>query len=353
MSLILEDNYQYRSIINDIDNLLNNIVNIFNNYKLDLRREEEIVRLEKFHKYDPKLINKTFTNPRLFTNDNKSIFPKELYSYVYEDNIDIYENKFVVSLLDDIARDLMKTLSNQNCELRFLESGISYGEYGTNQLIDKYSNNDMTSKLITFESDLINKISILRNNDFYKRVSKISLSNIEVTNLLLDDEDYNACYRFYKKRMENSEEYKNNIKLKIKNLLKNDDKLNKNKDLFVYSKNDFIYSIYFKNRIHVSVKNIINNDEVRYRIDFRMGLFDNYAILSFDNEKVNILIKDENDVLELIDSFTLRFKFNNDLCPICKHSMYFNNCLHCNASYKNINDQYLWLYNVFMVREEN
>ena len=131
------------NLFNEISLLLEHVYNITLTYKVDLKRVEEVVRIEEFHRYDKSLINKTSQDARLFTLENNTIFPKKLYQYAYDENIDTYENRFILFLLVSLENDLKTGLNLlQKEKIPFLKSGISYGEYGTYSLLNRYINNE-------------------------------------------------------------------------------------------------------------------------------------------------------------------------------------------------------------------
>ena len=99
------------NLFNEISLLLEHVYNITLTYKVDLKRVEEVVRIEEFHRYDKSLINKTSQDARLFTVENNTIFPKKLYQYAYDENIDTYENRFILFLLMSLEEDLKTGLN--------------------------------------------------------------------------------------------------------------------------------------------------------------------------------------------------------------------------------------------------
>ena len=52
------------NVLDEISILLEHVLNISSNYKIDLTREEEIVRIDEFHRYDKGLVNKTIIYKR-------------------------------------------------------------------------------------------------------------------------------------------------------------------------------------------------------------------------------------------------------------------------------------------------
>ena len=188
------------NLFNEISLLLEHVYNITLTYKVDLKRVEEVVRIEEFHRYDKSLINKTSQDARLFTVENNTIFPKKLYQYAYDENIDTYENRFILFLLVSLENDLKTGLNLlQKEKIPFLKSGISYGEYGTYSLLNRYINNE--DKLLKEENlykekleIYLRKISNLLKVDFFRYIKKVNFDEVYGTNILLNDKDYSFLY---------------------------------------------------------------------------------------------------------------------------------------------------------------
>ena len=141
------------NVLDEISILLEHVLNISSNYKIDLNREEEIVRIEEFRRYDKSLLNKTMKDARLFTNENNSIFPKKLYQYNYEENVDTYENRFIKYLLVSLKVDIEESYRLKEKEkLPFLRAGVSYGKYGTYSLLNKYARNSLKEEELIKEN---------------------------------------------------------------------------------------------------------------------------------------------------------------------------------------------------------
>ena len=198
------------NVLDEISILLEHVLNISSNYKIDLTREEEVVRIDEFHRYDKGLVNKTMRDARLFTNENNSIYPKKLYQYNYEENVDTYENRFIKYLLTSLKEDMEESYRQKEKEkLPFLKAGVSYGTYGTYSLLNTYAINSLKEEefikeIREYTLSLLRRVNNLLQNDFFKRIKNVNFDEVYATNILLNDKDYAYCYTYYLKNKENS-----------------------------------------------------------------------------------------------------------------------------------------------------
>ena len=353
----VESKKSNKVLIDDIKSLLVHIANIVNSYKVDLTREESLVRVEKYHRYDRKLINKTMRDPKLFTVENDICFPKKLYSYEYDDNVDIYENRFVASLLVALKKEINDSyIRRSNDSLTFLKAGVSYGRYGTYQILDKYA---LDSKLDKEDDDretreILNIINALLSRDFFRKVKLISLQDIIVTNTFIGDEDYAFCYSFYKRGVSRSKDYKESIVKELRKKLTNDKTLNKNnKNLYVYKKDNFVYHLNLENEIRLDLDNKLSERIISYLLDIKVGLFKNHLLIKLEGRETMLDISSVEDILEILDSFSTLVLYKDDRCPVClKDDKDNKHCNHCNSSYILVRENekdYAWIYNPFEI----
>ena len=348
MGVYLYDTTRYHLLVDNLNKLLSHIENIFNSYKEDLIKEEELIRIEKFHRYDRHLIDKTFKNPKLLTSLDSSIYPKEIYSYQFVDNIDIYENRFIISLLERIKLELYQTLNNKATTHSFLRLGISYGNYGTNTLLKRVAYDSLNNEIKLFETNVLNRINLLLKRNIVTRIKRISLNDIIPTNLLIDDRDYSYCYYFFLNKNNEEAKLKSDLINKLKSKFKNDISINKIKNSRGFIKDGYKYIIKFKDDIDISIS-IPNCTTLNYNLSFNLDYFNSQAIIKHNNNKKTIEFNKYEDILDLIDSLVIAFKdSDNFLCPLCNSKLNNLVCPKSMASYIKANNK-LYLHNSFMM----
>lgn len=352
------------NLFNEISLLLEHVYNITLTYKVDLKRVEEVVRIEEFHRYDKSLINKTSQDARLFTVENNTIFPKKLYQYAYDENIDTYENRFILFLLVSLENDLKTGLDLlQKEKIPFLKSGISYGEYGTYSLLNRYINNE--DKLLKEENlykekleIYLRKISNLLKVDFFRYIKKVNFDEVYGTNILLNDKDYSFLYFCYKKNKENSELIKNQIYLDLFNLLEKENKENiifRRSNYLSFLKDNFVFSFKKEGKIYLSLLNKDINLLREYVLDLKISLFSKSLILTFEDEDYKIFIKNLEDLKEVIYSLKVLLRAKENVCPLCKKDNESDVCHSCNAKYALIKKKegtFARIFNIFAVNLE-
>lgn len=350
------------SLLNDISNLLEHVLNICASYKIDLIREEEIVRVEKFHRYDKSLINKTIKDPRLFTILNNDVFPKNLYQYSYEENVDTYENRFIKFLLIDIKEDIEESYKqNEREKLPFLKSGVSYGRYGTFSLFNKFARDSLSedeSETKFYSLSLLRRINNLLSNEFFKRVKNINFEDVYATNIFINDKDYAYCYSYYLKAKENNNNSKSELVRNIFSFLKDKhfENLIFDKEKYLsFKKDDFVYS--FKNNEKLDLTILYKNENLVsfYEFDFKINLFVKKIIISFEGKEYIMNIKELSDIIEIIMSLSTIVRLDEDICPICKKEIESNSCFACGTEFKEIlknNLRFAWILNPFAINLE-
>lgn len=352
------------SLFNEISLILEHAYNITLTYKVDLKRDETIVRLEEYKRYDKGLINKTIKDARLFTVDNSSVFPKKIYQFVYEENIDTYENRFVYYLLLNLKDDLKEGLKVIEKEkFPFLKNGISYGRFGTYSLLTKYlyeesdilkEENEYKEKL----TDYLRKIENILKSDFFRFVKKVNFDEIYATNILLNDKDYSYLYFYYRKHKESSENLKNEIFNDLYLTLSKDKEniviFNKSNYLS-FLKENFVFSFKKEGKLFLSLLNKDINLKKDYIFDLKVNLFSKALILTYDDKDYSIFIKEVKDIVEIIYSLKTVLRSKENICPLCKKDNENESCPFCLADYTLIKKKegtFAWIYNIFAVNLE-
>ena len=352
------------NLFNEISLLLEHVYNITITYKVDLKRVEEVTRIEEFHRYDKSLINKTTKDARLFTKEGNNILPKKLYQYSYDENIDTYENRFILFLLLTLEEDLKNGLSLlQKEKIPFLKSGISYGKFGTYSLLKSYINSevDLIKEENAYKENLeiyLRKVVNLLKLDFFRYIKKVSFNEVYGTNILLNDKDYSYLYFYYRKHKESSENLKNEIFNDLYLTLSKDKEnvviFNKSNYLS-FLKENFVFSFKKEGKLFLSLLNKDINLKKDYIFDLKVNLFSKALILTYDDKDYSIFIKEVKDIVEIIYSLKTVLRSKENICPLCKKDNENESCPFCLADYTLIKKKegtFAWIFNIFAVNLE-
>ena len=352
------------NLFNEISLLLEHVYNITITYKVDLKRVEEVTRIEEFHRYDKSLINKTTKDARLFTKEGNYIFPKKLYQYSYDENIDTYENRFILFLHLTLEEDLKNGLSLlQKEKIPFLKSGISYGKFGTYSLLKSYINSevDLIKEENAYKENLeiyLRKVVNLLKLDFFRYIKKVNFNEVYGTNILLNDKDYSYLYFYYRKHKESSENLKNEIFNDLYLTLSKDKEniviFNKSNYLS-FLKENFVFSFKKEGKLFLSLLNKDINLKKDYIFDLKVNLFSKALILTYDDKDYSIFIKEVKDIVEIIYSLKTVLRSKENICPLCKKDNENESCPFCLADYTLIKKKegtFAWIYNIFAVNLE-
>ena len=355
------------SLLNEISILLEHILNISSAHKVDLDKEKELVRIEEYKRYDRSLIRETLKDPRLFTRENNKIYPKNLYQYNYEENVDTYENRFIKSILISLKKDIEESYKKKEREkLPFLKAGISYGNYGTYSLLTRFIDNSIKEdeeleNKRTYLLSILRVINNLLKNEFFKRIKEEIFIEVYATNLLINDKDYSYAYNYFLKNKESSLKEKEDLSLSLINTLKT-----KNEDHILLFKarhikvkiNEFIYDLRYEDKLYLRVSYKDNTKELfkDYEIDFKVNLFVKKMIINFNSNNYYLDIYEDKDIYEIILSLVTLLPYKNDICPICKKELDNNDyCSNCNSSFYIISKKgkrFAWILNVFALNLE-
>jgi len=197
-----------------------NIMAIVSNPRTHLKVFKEVTQAEKAHKIDNTDVTMTLKVPRFWKEKDNRMLPEYIYSDTAETDYAIYENRFLVALIDKMRSFISHIIVELYNRPRFLTRYVHDSQVGLLDL--NYLQNETTdplnpltnpSALLTDKDDPI--IATLRklldaqrilshsvSTPFYKEVKKakgLSDSDIHATNMLIGDRNYAACFQFYMK----------------------------------------------------------------------------------------------------------------------------------------------------------
>ena len=170
--------------------VLSVIISIISHPHISNKREEIVLRADQAQNISVDAFQRVLQDSTLWRESDLEMKPEYVYHYQYEDEIRIYENQFIVLLINMIDDELKKYLE-------FYVSLIpSLGSENNVKL-----KSDLVEQAILKLEGLKRKIRYIKNTYFYKEVSrglKIS-KNIKPTNILTKDRKYKFCFKFYRK----------------------------------------------------------------------------------------------------------------------------------------------------------
>ena len=177
-----------RSFLREVSSVLNVIVSIIYHPHISNKREEVIIRIEQVQQVSQEAFLDTLKDGKLWKKHDLKMIPEEIHYHQHEDELRIYENRFIGFLVDVIDRELAKF------------SAFYISRLPTLTVLDKTLDSKQIGAVIAEIDRLRRKTQFIKGTYFYKEVSKgkpIS-SKIQPTNILLKDRLYHFCFRFYR-----------------------------------------------------------------------------------------------------------------------------------------------------------
>lgn len=247
--------------------LLGIILSIAEKPHVSTRREEVFARIEQAGQLSADDFKRVCRDGSLWKRRGVKMVPEELYYFRNEDELCIYENRFIVLLIDLIGREIT--------ELKRV-----YGErlprIGENT--DELYAGD-AGMALDFARNIEKRVAYLKNTGFYKIVGKEKplKGRISPTNILLKDLKYRACFKFYNGFLkyqcegEEAEDLRSIIKIYIlKSLKKLGFDLKEGKNLNEYKACGKEFSLNFdfnkKGAVILDVTHKISKKNVKYAL---------------------------------------------------------------------------------------
>lgn len=177
-----------RAFLREVSSVLNVVVSIIYHPHLSNKREEVIIRVEQAQQVGQESFLATIKDAKLWKKHDIRMIPEELHYYQYEDELRIYENRFIGFLVDVIDRELAKF------------STFYLSRLPTLTAMDETLDSKEIGAVIVEIDRLRRKTQFIKNTHFYKEVSrgKPISAKIQPTNILLKDRLYRFCFKFYR-----------------------------------------------------------------------------------------------------------------------------------------------------------
>ena len=167
--------------------LLGIILSIAEKPHVSTRREEVFARIEQAGQLSADDFKRVCRDGSLWKRRGVKMVPEELYYFRNEDELCIYENRFIVLLIDLIGREIteLKRVYGERLPRIGEHTDVLYaGDAGM---------------ALDFARNIEKRVAYLKNTGFYKIVGKEKplKGRISPTNILLKDLKYRACFKFY------------------------------------------------------------------------------------------------------------------------------------------------------------
>lgn len=165
------------------------IASIISRPRISTQTEEVIMRAELANTFSPDTFQRTLRDSKLWTEEGLEMTPQHVYCYQSTDELKIYENIFIVTLIDLIDAELKK-----------------YAEFYASLVQTFFGQEEMSMdsnavNIAFAKMDVINrKLKHIKSTHFYQTIRKncAPLKTVHPTNILLKERAYNLCFKFYR-----------------------------------------------------------------------------------------------------------------------------------------------------------
>ena len=217
--------------LEEFNKVLDKVISIIYAPHIEVSTSEIVLRSEQAGRLSRESFFDTTRDTKLWKRKNHEFIPEYVHTKENIDTIDNYENRFVsllVSKISDefeIIRNSMEFVSD-SIEEHFETSGITFNEYSIFNSFKEFSYpyegifvKPLTSvaRINKLINRLNKRIKNIKGTEFYRVTSKKKIADaIMPTNVLLHDEKYNYCYKYYKNNylFENKESFDFNVAFK-------------------------------------------------------------------------------------------------------------------------------------------
>ena len=154
---------------------------------LSTKREEIVTRVEKAKQISPDDFGRVCRDSSLWKRRKAVMIPENIYYFQHTDELAIYENRFVVMLIDEIDKELSRYVDFYTKILPSIDDGAC--SLDAIKLSQKFCSTDRLRREVDF----------IKETNFYKTVGKEKRlrGKVKPTNILIKDPKYRECYKFY------------------------------------------------------------------------------------------------------------------------------------------------------------
>ncbi len=206
------DYEQEKEKIAELKNVVDKIVSIVYKPMFHTDNNRVVLRSELAGKLPYDLFTDTLKEPQFWKQKGKEMAPEYAYAYEHVDNIDIYENRFISHLIDEIDDEISRALDNmaslsESLDEHYQNNQLLFGKYSFLRNIQRMSypytsfslkSGKANKEIFALAKKVKKTIKNLRGTNFYQVTSKHpSSSYYKPTNILIHDKLYSYCYRYY------------------------------------------------------------------------------------------------------------------------------------------------------------
>lgn len=183
--------------LDEVSKILSVISSIVSHPHLSNKREEIVIRIEQARQLQQDAFMRVMQDSSLWKDHGGKMVPENVYYYQYVDELRIYENQFIVLLVDLLDVEITKCNSFYVHKLPVAFAGANVDISPLTTSIPQ----DDCAIAIKRAEELKRRIRFIKNTYFYKVVSvgKGISPIIKPTNILLKDRLYRKCFKFYRK----------------------------------------------------------------------------------------------------------------------------------------------------------
>lgn len=205
--------------VDDISTVIPHLRAIFKDPRISLKQEEAILNASAASYFDQRSLEKNIKDEKLWKIKDGQIQPEYVHSYVQEDNLAIYENRFLSSLIDLLFKactvklqEIVDKLKTLNGEIGGYDLETEIKSFNRSQYVNFVTqkggipalttSKDGTVTVINALAKVRKQLLILKESPVYRACAKLkefSVESVQPTNLLIHDAHYNFCYNFYVK----------------------------------------------------------------------------------------------------------------------------------------------------------
>ena len=203
--------------------------------RLHLKTIKEVLKKDIANKVDATGFNMTARDSKLWKMQDAEYIPEYVYANISEDEIAIYENRFIVTLMNTMYAYIDRNLQNLYKKIKKLDTLVAYGTINLGNTDEIHSCTQMNEEVLvncisageassnrpnviplltakdnpiidTLKRTIVlqKKLHQLMDTHFYKVCAKakpLAHTAIFPTNILNQDPEYSFCYNYYKQIM--------------------------------------------------------------------------------------------------------------------------------------------------------
>ena len=224
--------------VKDVEMLVRVIRSIVSKPHIHLKREETLKNINSFYRIDARVVRDTCRDSKLWRQGaDGTMQPEYIRTFEYEEDIAIYENRFVAMVIDRLTTVIGRRLNAIFADSGQLDRLLGSREYGVGDVATLADFDPFYRIVSTAPEDkdfsgsasvIANRVSVLstpkssflkaietltlarkrmiqlRRSVFYRdcmKKGKLTVAGVKPTNILIHDRKYNYVYRFFLKHL--------------------------------------------------------------------------------------------------------------------------------------------------------